>query len=82
MFGYMVRSILTDTYGDIQDTLSIGGTLEESRDVVAAKVAQYAGSYWVLSTQAEDCATFIHSESGADLTIAVEYGRLPVATAH
>lgn len=82
MQGWIVTSTLTDTYGEINDTLM---QVSETEGLAAfckvqEKVEQYAGSYWHLTAHGDTFAEFIHTESGAHLRIAAEYGPMAVAT--
>lgn len=80
MNGWIVKSILTDTYGEIVDTLHQGIPAQDAADAVAEKVEQYDGSLWNLSGRGPRVANFVHSESGARLSVVAEFGALATAT--
>lgn len=80
MQGWIVTSILTDTYGEIRDTLVQTPSMGDAHMTVQAKVEQYAGSLWNLTAHGDNFAEFRHAESGAHLRIAADFGPMAVAT--
>lgn len=80
MQGWIVKSTLTDTIGEIVDTLAQTPGMGDAFGVVQSKVEQYAGSLWRLTAHGDNFAEFIHSESGAHLRVAAEFGPMAVAT--
>lgn len=80
MNGWIVKSTLTDTIGEIVDTLAQGIPAQDAVDLIESKVQQYADSYWTLTGRGPRVANFTHSESGARLSIVCEFGALAVAT--
>lgn len=75
MIRFDVVSTLTDTYGEIRDTLISNVSGDVALDVLNGKVEGYAGTYWQ-RTDADTgmgsrVARFVHAESGASLTLEV-----------
>lgn len=80
MDGWIVTSTLTDTYGEINDTLAQTPSKGDAFGTVQAKVEQYAGSLWHLTAHGDNFAEFRHTESNAHLRIAAAFGPMAVAT--
>lgn len=80
MNGWIVTSTLSDTYGEINDTLAQTPDMADAFETVQGKVDQYAGSLWHLIAHGDNFAEFTHTESGAHLRVAADFGPMAVAT--
>lgn len=80
MQGWMVKSRLSDTYGEIADTLHQGIPEADAAQAVADRVMAYDGSLWALDSQGPTVAEWTHTESGARLKVWAEFGPMPTVT--